>query len=214
MSSQFNLSTGELRHLSIDSRNSLVKIAGISDIVGKVGKGLFNYGTPVAGGATAAYGAHEAGLDPTTTAAAGLGGMAISSPGRWREIFNDAKNAGKIGKDPFNTFFKGAIKDVGIKAGITGGVALGDKANSVMNNLADTTANTAKASKSFADQSGNMATNAVTSLQGMQDTMQDIRDSTKNLASGGKAIGNSLENASNSIAEIPHAMKSGLIGAG
>ena len=183
------LTRGELAYLSDTSRNSLVKAAefkkeAISPEVAKWGKSLLNYGTPVAGGSLAALGARGAGADPTTQVAAFGGGMAVSSPRRWMEIVNNAKAAGKLGKDPFHAGYKEGIKDIALKAGITGGVAVADQGYKVMKNIQDTTANTSKITSDFANQSKPIAGNVVTSLQGMQDTFKDMSDTTRNMSSG------------------------------
>lgn len=200
MSSQFNLSTGELRHLSISSRNSLMKIAGISPIVGKIGKGLFNYGMPAAVGGAVAYNAHEDGIDPVGSGVIGLGAGGFALPGNWRDVWKDSEVAKNLGRSKSSALFNGAIKNLAVKGGLTTAGVLGDKSYDIVNNIQKATAN-------FAQQSAPIADGIVNNLNGMQDTMQ-------NIASGQKVMGSSLENASNTLAQMPHELKKGLIGAG
>jgi hypothetical protein len=147
------------------------------------------YGIPLASGAAAGAVAHHEGADVPLSAAVGLGATQLTSPRRWGEIANEARQA----HDPFTSFSRQALKDLSIKAAIPAGVGALETVPKILSNVKDTTGNTAQITGDAAKQAPNLLNNLNRTVAGSGDFFDPKTGQLPQIAGAAKDVANTLK---------------------
>jgi methyl-accepting chemotaxis protein len=178
---------------------ALYKSANIAKLLSGIGKlapsqRVMDVATPLAGGTAGAVMAHNEGASPLVTAASGIGGAMISSPARYRQLWNTAK----MQKDPVTSMGFGVLGDVGKKVAITAVPAVGEGVIGLARGAKDL----GEGAENIKKTTGNLANITGQVSKGLEGTAPNINQAVKDVSAGASQAGKNVGAAAGDFSKM------------